>query len=223
VSSKHLTKEELRHDSFVETTTRAAAYLQKNFMTVLVAILGILILIVLGVFFLKSQERTAVQADQAFFRVTGYYAQGAYSEVLTEAQTMLDLYGGRREGKWTLYYAGAAHLALAENDRAIERFDEYLARDPGGEYDMASRLGKAIAFESRGDLEDAARAYAEVRTASDPGSAQQTQAVIAETRVLQELGRIDEAIAVLEGLLLDADPQVQQEIRTRLDTLRALQ
>ena len=71
----------------------------------------------LGVFFLKSQERTAVQADQAFFRVTGYYAQGAYSEVLTEAQTMLDLYGGRREGKWTLYYAGAAHLALAENDR----------------------------------------------------------------------------------------------------------
>ena len=47
--------------------------------------------------------------------------------------------------------------------------------------------------------------------------------MIAETRVLQELGRIGEAIAVLEGLLVDADPQVQQEIQTRLETLRALQ
>ena len=91
-----MTKEELRHDEFVETTARITAYLQNNFMTVLVGILGVLILIVLGVFFVKSQERTSVQADQAFFRVTGHYAQGAYSEVLTEAQTVMDRFGDRR-------------------------------------------------------------------------------------------------------------------------------
>lgn len=218
-----MTKEELRHDDFVETTAKVTAYLQKNFMTVLVALLGVLILIVLGVFFVKSQERTAVQADQAFFRVTGHYASGSYSEVLNEAQTVLDRFGDRREGKWTLYYAGAAHLALAENDRAIERFDEYLARDAGGDYELSAHLGKAIAYESRGDLELSAQSYGEVRAMTPVESAQHVQAAIGQTRVLQQLGRIDEAIAVLEPMLLDADPQVRQEIESRLQTLRALQ
>ena len=183
---------------------------------------AILPLLVLGVFFVKSQERTAVQADQAFFRVTGHYSQGAYSEVLTEAQNVLDRYGDRREGKWTLYFAGAAHLALAENDRAIERFDEYLAKDAGGEYDLSARLGKAIALESRGDLAESATAYGEVRAATEANTAQHVQAAIGQTRVLQELGRIDEAIAILEPMLVDADPQVQSEVESRLQTLKAL-
>jgi len=222
VNSKHLTKEELRHDSFVEWTAKTTHYLQHNFMTVLVALLGALILIVLGVFFVKSQERTASQADQAFFRVTGFYAQGSYSEVLTEAQEVLDRYGSRREGKWTLYFAGAAHLALAENDRAIERFDEYLARDEGGEYDVAARLGRAIALEGRSDLEAAANAYGDVRAVTEISTSQHVQAALGQTRVLQALGRFDEAIAVLEPMLKDSDPQVRPEIESRLKTLEAL-
>jgi len=217
-----MTKEELRHDSFVETIARASAYLQNNFMTVAVVLVGIALVIVVGVFFTQSQQRTAVQADQAFFKVTARYSQGAYSEALVEADALMQRFGSRQEGKWTLYFAGAAHLALAENDRAIERFDEYLAADQGGQYAVAAELGKALALESRGDLDAAIAAYAEIRNQTEVESGMHVQAVLGETRVLQEVGRSAEAISILEAMLVDADPQVRTEIQARLETLVAL-
>ena len=223
MSSKHLTKEELRHDSFIETTARIAAYLQNNFMTVLVALAGIALVFVIAVFFIQSRARSAVQAEQAFFRVTSRYTQGVYSEALIEADGVIDRFGDRDEGKWTLYFAGAAHLALAENDRAIERFDEYLARDAGGQYDQSARLGKALALESRGDRDEAIAIYRQLRAETESDNALHVQAALAETRALQALGRLDEAIAVLEPMLTGASAQVSQEIETRLQTLKALQ
>jgi tetratricopeptide (TPR) repeat protein len=218
-----MTKEELRHDSFVETTTRVAAYLQNNFMTVLVILAGIALVFVIAIFFVQSRTRSAVQAEQAFFRVTSRYTQGVYSEALIEADAVIDRFGDRDEGKWTLYFAGAAHLALAENERAIERFDEYLARDGGGQYDLPARLGKALALESSGDREQAIALYRELRAETESDEALHVQAALAETRALQELGRLAEAIAVLEPMLEGASPQVTQEIETRLQTLKALQ
>ena len=109
-----MTKQELRHDSFVENTARFAAYMQNNFMTVLVILAGIALVFVVAIFFVQSRTRAAVQAEQAFFRVTSRYTQGVYSEALIEADEVIDRFGDRDEGKWTLYFAGAAHLALAE-------------------------------------------------------------------------------------------------------------
>ena len=218
-----MTKEELRHDSFVENTARIAAYLQNNFMTVLVVLAGIALVFVVSVFFFQSRARSAVQAEQAFFRVTSRYTQGVYSEALIEADAVIERFGDRNEGKWTLYFAGAAHLALAENDNAIERFDEYLARDSGGQYDQPARLGKALALESRGDHEQAIAIYRELRAETEPDNTLHVQAALAETRSLQTLGRLAEAIAVLEPMLDGASPQVAQEIEARLETLKALQ
>jgi tetratricopeptide (TPR) repeat protein len=218
-----MTKQELRHDSFVENTARLAAYLQNNFMTVLVILAGIALVFVVAIFFVQSRTRSAAQAEQAFFRVTSRYTQGVYSEALIEADAVIDRFGDRNEGKWTLYFAGAAHLALAENDRAIERFDEYLARDGGGQYSQPARLGKALALESRGDQEQAIALYRELRAETEPDGALHVQAALAETRALQALGRLAEAIAVLEPMLEGASPQVVQELETRLQTLRALQ
>lgn len=218
-----MTKEELRHDSFVENTARATAYLQNNFMTVLVVLAAIALVLVVGVFLRQSQVRSAVQAEQAFFRVSSRYAQGVYSEALIEADVVIERFGDRDEGKWTLYFAGAAHLALAENDRAIERFDEYLARDGGGQYDQSARLGKALALESRGDRDQAIELYRELRAETGSEDALHVQAALAETRALQDLGRLSEAIAVLEPMLEGASPQIAQELEARLQTLRALE
>jgi tetratricopeptide (TPR) repeat protein len=217
-----MTKEELRHDSFVETTARISAYLQKNFMTVLIGLAAIALVLVVAIFFWQSRQRAEVQADQAFFRVTSRYAQGVYSEALIEADALLDRFGDRKEGAWTLYFAGASHLALSENDQAIRRFDEYLARDAGGQYDQAARMGKALALESRGDLEAAVEIYSQLRAETETTDGIHVQAALAETRALQKLGRLDDAIAVLEPMLEGASPDVTQEIQSRLQTLRAL-
>jgi tetratricopeptide (TPR) repeat protein len=217
-----MTKQELRHDSFLDNTARATTYLQNNFMTVLVAMAAVALVLVVGVFMRQSQLKSAEQAEQAFFRVSSRYAQGAYSDALVEADAVIDRFGDRDQGKWTMYFAGASHLALAENDRAIERFDEYLARDEGGQYDLAARLGKGLAMESRGDMDQAIELYREVRAGTDSDDALHVQAALAETRALQKLGRLPEAIAVLEPMLEGASPQVAQEIQARLETLKAL-
>lgn len=217
-----MTKEELRHDSFVETTARISSYLQNNFMTVLVGLAGVALILVVGLFFWQSRARTESQAEQAFFQLTTRYTQGAYSEALIKADEVLDRFGNRKEGAWTLYFSGASHLALGENDQAIERFDEYLSRDEGGEYDQSARMGKALALESRGDLEAAVGIYGELLAETETTDGIHVQAALADTRALQKLGRIQEAIVVLESMLEGSTPQVRQEIESRLQTLRAL-
>lgn len=222
MSSNRHTKEELRHDAFVDTTARVTHYLQNNFMAVMVGVAAIAVVVVGVVFLQQSREGSRVQASQLMFRATSLYQNGQYSDGLIVMDDLISQHGGSREGRSALYLAGASHLALGENDEAVARFEEYLGAASNGEYATSARLGIALASEGRGDLEAAATTYREVREQLDEQSPFYVQAAIGEARALQALGRIDEAVAILRPMRDVEDFNARQEIDNRIATLEAL-
>lgn len=222
MSSNRITKEDLRHDAFVDTTARVTHYLQHNFMAVMVGVAAIAVVVVGVVFLQQSREGSRLQASQLMFRATSLYQGGQYSDGLIVMDDLISQHGGSSEGRAALYLAGASHLALGENDEAISRFEEYLDVAGSGQYAVSARLGIALANESRGNHEVAASTYREVRTKLEADSPFLTQAAIGEARALQALGKIDEALAVLRPLRGTEDFNARQEIDNRIATLEAL-
>lgn len=217
-----MTKEELRHDTFVEGTAKATAYLQQNFMTVLVGIAIVALVVVGTVYFQQSRNRSQMQASQLMHRATAEYASGAYSQALMSLDDMISRFGGTDEGKAALYFAGASHLALGEVDAAMGHFEDYLKTDPNGMYRDSARMGLALALENRGDLAEAAQRFRDLRAELVKGSALHQQATFGEARILESLGQYDAAIEVLEELKTAEDFTARQLAESKISVLRAL-
>ena len=217
-----LTKEELRHDPFLDTTARVTAYLQKNFMAILVGVAAVAVVVVVAVFIQQSRQSSQVQAARAYFSASSAYANGQYNEALLEVEELLGRFAGTEEGQAALYLAGASHLALGEHEEAMGRFRSYLEEAPDGQYATSSRMGLALAHEGLGELELAVEQFRAVREGVPPDAPAAVQAALGEARVLQELGRSDEAITALTPLTDVEDFSSRQEIQNRLDTLEAL-
>lgn len=218
-----MTKQDLRHDSFVEGTARATAWLQNNFMTVLVAIVALAVLVVGTVYLKHSRERSNLQASQLLYRATSAYTSGDHGAALITLDEILSRFGSSSEGDAALYLAGASHLALGENDRALERLRAYLDESPEGMYARSARIGVALALESRGEFADAAQEYRAVRTSVEETDPLRSQAALGESRALEALGQFDAAIEVLQPVAGGQDFAARQEAEGRIAALRAQQ
>jgi len=217
-----MTKQELRHDSFVESTANATAFLQQNFMAVLVGIAAIAVVVLGTIWWSQSQERSSLQASQLMFRATSQYGNAQYSEALLTVDDLKSRFGGTTEGRDAYYISGAAHLALGESDPALADFEEYLDLQSKGLYSTAAKLGAALALESRGDLAEAAGRLAELRASLDPDDAMFSQTCLAEARVRQAQGDVDGAVAALQPLADSEDFTQSLEAKNRIQTLEAL-
>ncbi len=222
VSANRMTKQELRHDSFVEGTAKATAFLQQNFMAVLVGIAAIAVVVLGTIWWSQTQERTAIQASQLMFRATSQYGGAQYSEALLTLDDLKSRFGGTDEGRDAYYLSGASHLALGESDPALADFEEYLSKRPHGLYANAAELGAALALESRGDLPGAVARLAELRASLPPDDALFAQVCQAEARVRQAQSDIEGAIAALQPLTQSDDFSQSLDAKNRIQALEAL-
>lgn len=222
MSREKFTKKDLRHDAFSEGIAKAYGFLQERFLSVALVIV-ILAAAVLGTIYVRqSQDRSSGEASQLMYRVTQQYNMGAYGECLLSIEELLGRFAGRPEGKAALYLAGASHLALGENDAAVDRFREYLQKEPKGFYALSARSGLGLALEARGELDEAAATMDELRGMLEPADAMYTSTCFAEARVLKDLGRFSDAVEVLQPLLEGDDFQARQEAESRIAVLQAL-
>jgi tetratricopeptide (TPR) repeat protein len=217
-----MTKQELRHDSFVVGTAKATAFLQQNFMAVLVGIAAIAVVVLGTIWWSQTQERSSLQASQLMFRATSQYGNAQYSEALLTLDDLRSRFGGTGEGRDANYLSGAAHLALGESDPALNGFEEYLDLRPDGVYATAAELGAALALESRGDLADAAARLSALRGTLSTDDSMFAQACLAEARVRQAQSDIAGAIAALQPLADSEDFSQSLEAKSRIQALEAL-
>lgn len=221
MSKDHLSKDELRHDGFVEWTGQATAYVQKNFLTVIAGVAVLVVAVLLGIYFGQSRTHGRQEASQMFFRAASLYTKGTYTEAITALDELVARHAGSTEGRAAHYLAGASHLALGEHDAAIERFRRYLEVDRHGPYAASAEAGLALAMEGRAEYAQAAEQYRKVRTTAPKGDPVASQAAFGEARCLEKLGQMGAAIEVLQALVNGGDTAVRQEAETRIAVYRA--
>ncbi len=217
-----MTKEELRHDAFAEGTVTVSNYVQKHFMTVLVAVLALAVIVVGGMYFRQSSLRTNEQAAQLMHRSMAQYTSGAYGEALVSTEDLLTRFSGSAERNPALYLSGASHLALGENEDAVNRFNEYLAADANGLYANSAVMGLGLALEARGDNADAAQRFRDLRGKLPAADPLFVQATFAQARALQAVGQMDAAVTVLKELLGSTDFAARQQAESKIAVLEAM-
>lgn len=217
-----MTKQELRHDSFSEAVAAATAWIQRHFMAVLLGVLVLAIVVFAGVWMTHSRTRSASEAGKLLHEATAAYSAGQYSQSLLTLEDLIARYGRSQGGHDAVYLSGASHLALGENDRALERFRQYLRESKKGSYAASAAMGAALALEARGEFAEAVQQFAAVQAELPLADPLHPQAAFGRARNLAALGQAAEAATVLQGLIASEDFNVRSEAESRLAVLRAL-
>ena len=215
------TKQELRHDAFSENVAKGYSYLQTNFLKVFLAVVLVAVVVLGTVYFRQSQMHSSQEASHLLAQAATQCNSTSYSECLLTVEDRIQRFGSRKEGKTALYYAGASHLALGENEAAIKSFREYLERKPDGFYAHSAQSGLGLALEGAGQNQEALAQFDALLKQLKPDDFLYTSTAFAEARVLEKMGQREQAITVLLPLSRSSDFQTKQEANTKIQVLRA--
>ncbi|MGF1470078.1 MAG: tol-pal system YbgF family protein, partial [Sandaracinaceae bacterium] len=110
-----------------------------------------------------SARRSAASAASWFARANEARRDRRYEDAADAYRTLLARYPGSREAEVAQLLLGRVLLVnLADARGALERFDAYLAHQPGGTLAPEARTGRARALESLGRSEEARAAWQEI-------------------------------------------------------------
>jgi predicted negative regulator of RcsB-dependent stress response len=221
VAKGKFTKKELRHDAFSENVAKGYSYLQNNFLRVFLGIVLVAAGVLGTVYFRQTQLHSRQEAAHLMAQAATQYSASSYSECLLTLEDLIQRFGGRKEGKNARYFAGACHLALGENDAAIQSFRDYLEKDEKGFYALSAQSGLGLALEGAGQNQEALAQLSALAQKLKPADYLYAETCFAQARVLEKLGRREEAITVLLPLSRSDDFQTKQEANTRIQVLRA--
>jgi tetratricopeptide (TPR) repeat protein len=105
-------------------------------------------------------------------------------------------------GQETVRKIGLVHLELEQYDAALVIFSEMLDKDPGAHH---IRLYQGIAYEEKGDLENAFLEFSKI----PPGSAPYLEAIGHIALILKEQGKPDQAVSILKEAIAASPGQVE--------------
>ncbi|MCY3767313.1 MAG: tetratricopeptide repeat protein [Gemmatimonadetes bacterium] len=155
-----LTRRELRQDEFVNRILAAWAYVEENYVRVLAAGGGVVVLILLGVFVMHQMDAQAREAVEAEGRVRVLLLQGRVDDAILDAERVAEAYGGDAAAGRALQLAGGLYFETGRYAEARAAFERYLqAFDGGGPARYSAWSGIAAAMEEEGDQAGAAAKY----------------------------------------------------------------
>ncbi|HET7752728.1 MAG TPA: tetratricopeptide repeat protein [Anaeromyxobacteraceae bacterium] len=211
----HLSRKEIKGpDQFQVAASQAVDWMTHRRKQVLLGAGAVVAVLVLGTVFVSmraSQEREAGAllyraVDAAGGEISSVPLSGVPAPlfkndeerqraVIEAAQKVRDRRGGSRAATTATLMIGNAQYRLGDFDKALEAYRAFLAEAPSDDSLRFTALGGiAYALESKGQLDDAAKAWDE---AANQSKSFADRAAIEKARVLAKAGKADEARKIL--------------------------
>lgn len=168
---------ELNYDGSNTTSS-----LQKNLKLIFIGLAVVVVAIIAVIFYNKSKETKELEASVALSRVMVFVDAGDHDKSfngdpqklvrgtpIVGLKTIVDEYGGTRNGEVAAVYAGNALLAKKKFAEAEEYFSKGLSSE-SKEVVVASNAGVAVCKESKNDYSGAAEQYEKAASMSNQPS-----------------------------------------------------
>jgi len=221
-SSTHgrLTKEELKHDTLVETAVKVEGYFTEHRNTVYMiggGILGVVVLILgLNLWMGSSAQSESYDLTQA----KTMYGQRRLAEAQTQFQAVQSAHGGATAAE-AQYYLSRIKFDQGDFSGAMSGFEsclkDYSADDETAQGALA---GIAASAEALGRLDDAAAKYVEAAE-KYPDTAYSPEAYNQAARVYLKLNQKDKALAMYDQIIAKyPDSQLFGRAKTQAGLLR---
>jgi outer membrane protein assembly factor BamD (BamD/ComL family) len=125
-----ITKHQMKEDKLVTTTFQFTEYIQKHSRKFLIAGAGVVVFILMVVFFISSNRVRHQKALELLGKARVELQAGEFQQATADLQTIWRNYGGTRTGQEALYLLGNALYYNKDYDQALRYFQDFAARYP---------------------------------------------------------------------------------------------
>lgn len=140
MSSKRISKKELKEDAFVSGAFEASHYVQEHLSKIIGGIIGVLVLMGLVWMYVNFRTETRADAAVAMFRAEGLYLNRQFTLAATDFENIADDYSGTVQGNKAVYFAADSYYNAGDYDRALELFSRFIGDNGSDEPLMVNVL-----------------------------------------------------------------------------------
>ncbi len=125
-----LTKHQMKEDKLVTTTFQFTEYIQKHSKEFLIAGAGVVVVILIALFFISSNRARNQKALELLGKARVELEAGEFQQATTGLQTIWRSYGGTKAAQEALYLLGNAYYYSRDYDQALRFFQDFVKKYP---------------------------------------------------------------------------------------------
>ncbi len=201
MSSKRISKKELKEDAFVSGAFEASHFIQEHLSKIIGSIVGVLLLLGLGWMYLNFRTETRADAAVAMFKAEGLYLNRQYALAASDFENIADDYSGTDQGNKSVYFAAESYFNAGDFDRAMELYNRFMDDNGRDEPLMVNVLvGIGACHEQFEEYSQAVESYNKA-LGSAPFEFQKIEVLSCLSRAYRLAGQQEEAIATLSRII----------------------
>lgn len=215
-----LTKEELKHDTLVETAVKVEGFYETHKQTVWMAAGGVVALIVVILALQNWMGSSALDESFALMQAKSAYGQRQLADAQAKLQQVQANYGGSAAAE-AQYYLARIKFDQGDYSGALMDFEACLSSySPDAATTQGAMAGIAGALEATGRTDEAAAKYLEIAD-KFAEEAYATEALTQAARIYLKQNQNDKALEALDRIIQGyPESQAFQKAKTQADQLR---
>jgi len=218
---KKITRKELKQDRFITATLKAKDFLEKNSKLVIRSIFGLLIVVVIIVFFVRSKQTANVNAANMLSRVQFMLGGPQQEAAVDSLKIIVDRYDGTAAAGKATYLLAKIYWEKNDFENAKVYFKKYID-DYFNEtvVSQSAFAGYADCLIREEDYQGAAEYY-ERAAEVDPEYPETPEFLFSAATAYKDAGKIEKAQKLVERLLADFNnPQIKNKAEVLLEGLK---